>query len=74
CHDNNVTIDEWLLAPLSEDDYLLLAPNLQPANIKSGQVFYKAYASIHYAYFIERDLVSAVSTEDGPGAEVAVVG
>jgi hypothetical protein len=33
-------------------------------------VFYEVYAPIHYAYFIERDLISAVSTEYDPSAEV----
>lgn len=65
----------WLLAQLPADDHRRLALNLQCVDFESGHVFYEAHAPIGYAYFVERGLVSVVSTmEDGSTIEVSLVG
>lgn len=64
----------WLLSRLPEHEYRRLAPHLQAADFELEDVFYEAYAPMDYAYFVERGLVSVVSTmRDGKAIEVALI-
>jgi CRP-like cAMP-binding protein len=67
-------LKNWLLSQLPEDEYRCLAPHLEATSFELEDVFYEAYASMDYAYFVERGLVSVVSTmRDGRTIEVAII-
>ncbi|MDR7092664.1 Crp/Fnr family transcriptional regulator [Hydrogenophaga laconesensis] len=64
-----------LLARLSSEEGLLLAPDLEWEELRAGAVLHQAGAELRHVYFPATATVSLVSSlEDGASSEVAVVG
>lgn len=64
-----------LLAPLPEEEQREIAHLLQPFPLAAGARLHNAGGEIRHLYFIERGLVSLITTlEDGTAIEVGLVG
>jgi len=64
-----------LLAQLPKDEFQRLLPKLQSVSLEFKRVLYEPRASLDYAYFPERGVVSQLTVmEDGAGIEVATIG
>ncbi len=64
-----------LLAALSREEYERLAPYLEAARFRKGEVLYEANDPVRYAFFPSSGIVSlTLSTEDGETIEVGMVG
>ena len=67
--------DNRLLAAVEPEDFLRLAPYLEPVDLPRGKVLYKPGETITFAYFPHDSVVSLVTVlEDGGSVEVAVFG
>jgi CRP-like cAMP-binding protein len=67
--------DNQILIKLSEEDYALLQPHLEPVKLTLGDVIYHPDEAIKYIYFPDCSMVSVIATTpDGQAAEVGVVG
>jgi len=64
-----------LLARLPKDEFQRLLPNLRPVNLEFKLVLYEPRATLDYAYFPDRGVVSQLTVmDDGAGIEVATIG
>jgi len=64
-----------ILASLPDDVLARIYPLLELVETPLGTILYHSGAEIPYIYFPERSMISVVAyTQDGQGAEVAVVG
>jgi CRP-like cAMP-binding protein len=65
----------WLLRALEPEDFALLEPHLELAELTRGQVLYDTGQIIRHAYFPHYAAISLVNVlEDGSAVEVAVFG
>jgi CRP-like cAMP-binding protein len=64
-----------LLARLPQDEFQRLLPSLRPVSLEFKLVLYEPRASLDYAYFPDRGVVSQLTVmDDGAGIEVATIG
>ena len=64
-----------LLAVLPEEEYLRIAPHLEPVTLPLGKVVYESGGLLDWVYFPTDAIVSLLYVmEDGASAEIAVVG
>jgi CRP-like cAMP-binding protein len=71
----NASIENRLLAVLSDEDYAHLLPHLEPLTFALGEVVYEPGGHLDYLYFPTSSIVSLIYTmEDGSTAEMGLVG
>ena len=69
------TVGNYLLAALPAEEFGRLAPRLARVELEAGQVLYGAEEPVGHVFFVERALVSLLSTlADGTAIEVGAVG
>jgi CRP-like cAMP-binding protein len=73
--DPNEPLSNQLLASLPVEERLRWLPQLEPVELKLGQVLYESGSAQGYVYFPTSAIVSLLYvTENGSSAEIAIVG
>ena len=68
-------LSNHILAALPAEEFRRLAPRLAPVALETGRVLFGAEESLRHVFFVERALLSLLSTlEDGTTIEVSTVG
>lgn len=68
-------LSNYILSPLSRQQYSLLFSNLQLVRLERGQILYDLGGSIRTAFFIMSGMVSLLATtENGSSTQVGMVG
>lgn len=68
-------VSNHILASLPAEEFRRLAPRLAPVTLGAGEVLFGAEEAVGHVFFVERALVSLLSTlEDGTAIEVGAVG
>jgi CRP-like cAMP-binding protein len=70
-----LSIVNHILKSLPKEDLERLLPDLEPVELKLGQILYRAEEPIEYVYFPNNAMVSVIAnTTDGQCAEVGIIG
>jgi CRP-like cAMP-binding protein len=65
----------YILNALPEEDLERLLPDLEPVELKLGQVLYRPEEPIEYVYFPNNTMISVVAmTAEGQSAEIGIIG
>src|SRR5260221_3932430 len=68
-------VNNVILLSLPDEEYSLLRPNLEPAELPQYEVLHEPGEKIAFAYFLNDGMVSLVAlSRDGRSVEVGIVG
>ncbi|HEV3467757.1 MAG TPA: Crp/Fnr family transcriptional regulator [Pyrinomonadaceae bacterium] len=69
------SVSNHILGSLPAEEFRWFAPRLAPVTLEAGRVLFGAEESLRHVFFVERALLSLLSTlEDGTAVEVGAVG
>lgn len=65
----------YILNTLPDEEFERLLPDLEPVELKLGQVLYRPEEPIEYVYFPNNTMISVVAvTAEGQSAEIGIIG
>lgn len=65
----------YILKALPKEDFERLLPDLEPIELKLGQVLYRPEEPIEFVYFPNHTMISVIaSTAEGQSAEIGIIG
>src|ERR1700738_2675136 len=75
CDEAGKEVNNVILWSLPDEEYSLLRPHLEPADLPQNEILHEPGEKIDYAYFLNEGMTSLVAlSRDGRSVEVGIVG